>query len=54
MDRRSPIDGSRASVSVPLAIRVTDEDRAAHRQFIATLGEAAIWLDYVKLGLSGI
>ncbi len=34
--------------SVPLAIRVTDEDRAAHRQFIATLGEAAIWLDYVS------
>jgi DNA polymerase III subunit epsilon len=35
--------------SVPLAIRITDEDRAAHRQFIATLGEAAIWLDYVSL-----
>jgi DNA polymerase-3 subunit epsilon len=35
---------------VPLAIRLTDEHRAAHRRFIATLGEAAIWRDYVSLG----
>jgi DNA polymerase III subunit epsilon len=34
----------------PLAPRLTDEDRAAHRRFIATLGEAAIWRDYVTLG----
>jgi DNA polymerase III subunit epsilon len=34
----------------PLAVRVTDEDRAAHRRFIATLGESAIWLDYVTAG----
>jgi DNA polymerase-3 subunit epsilon len=33
----------------PLAPRLTDEDRAAHRRFIATLGEAAIWRDYVTL-----
>jgi DNA polymerase-3 subunit epsilon len=32
----------------PLAIRVTDEERAAHRHFIATLGDGAIWRDYVK------
>jgi DNA polymerase-3 subunit epsilon len=33
----------------PLAPRLTDEDRAAHRLFIATLGESAIWRDYVTL-----
>jgi DNA polymerase-3 subunit epsilon len=34
---------------MPLAIRLTDDDRAAHREFIATLGEAAVWRDYVSL-----
>jgi DNA polymerase III subunit epsilon len=34
---------------VPLAPAVTNEDRAAHRAFIATLGENAIWLDYINL-----
>lgn len=34
---------------LPLVPRLTDEERAAHRQFIATLGEAAIWRDYVSL-----
>jgi DNA polymerase III subunit epsilon len=29
----------------PLQARVTAEDRAAHRAFMATLGSAAIWLD---------
>jgi DNA polymerase-3 subunit epsilon len=33
----------------PLAAAVTDEERAAHRRFIATLGDGAIWGDYVKL-----
>jgi len=33
----------------PLALRISAEDRAAHRQFIATLGEAAIWRDYISL-----
>jgi DNA polymerase-3 subunit epsilon len=31
----------------PLPPRLTDEERAAHRRFIATLGEHAIWRDYV-------
>ncbi len=31
---------------LPLAARVSAEDRAAHREFVATLGENAIWLDY--------
>jgi DNA polymerase III subunit epsilon len=34
---------------VPLAARVSAEERAAHRRFIATLGAAAIWRDYVSL-----
>ncbi len=34
----------------PLAPRISEQERAAHRQFIATLGEAAIWRDYVSLG----
>jgi DNA polymerase-3 subunit epsilon len=30
----------------PLAPRVTDEERAAHREFVATLGDEAIWRKY--------
>ena len=32
--------------SVPLAPRVTDADRIAHRDFVATLGEKAIWKEF--------
>jgi DNA polymerase III subunit epsilon len=35
---------------VPLMPAITAEERAAHRTFIATLGENAIWRDYVSLG----
>jgi DNA polymerase III subunit epsilon len=35
--------------TVPLAPRLSEEERAAHRSFIATLGEAAIWREYVSL-----
>lgn len=35
--------------SSPLAVRLTDDERAVHRSFIATLGEGAIWRDYVSL-----
>jgi DNA polymerase III subunit epsilon len=35
--------------AVPLAGRVTEEERAAHRRFIATLGAGAIWRDYISL-----
>jgi DNA polymerase-3 subunit epsilon len=35
--------------TVPLAPRLSDEDRAAHRSFVATLGNAAIWRDYLSL-----
>jgi hypothetical protein len=30
-----------------LPSRVTNEDRAAHREFVATLGDSAIWRGYV-------
>jgi DNA polymerase-3 subunit epsilon len=30
----------------PLPVRITEADRAAHRDFIATLGNAALWLGY--------
>jgi DNA polymerase III subunit epsilon len=33
---------------VPLAAVITAEERAAHRAFIATLGDNAIWRDYVS------
>ncbi|HYA04542.1 MAG TPA: DNA polymerase III subunit epsilon [Xanthobacteraceae bacterium] len=33
----------------PLAIRLTAHERAAHRRFIASLGDHAIWRDYVSL-----
>jgi DNA polymerase III subunit epsilon len=34
---------------MPLPPRITEEDRTAHRRFIASLGEGAIWRDYVSL-----
>ncbi len=33
---------------VPLAPRITDADRTAHREFIATLGEKPIWSDFLS------
>jgi DNA polymerase-3 subunit epsilon len=33
----------------PLVPRLTAEERAAHRSFVATLGEGAIWRDYINL-----
>jgi DNA polymerase-3 subunit epsilon len=33
--------------ATPLPIRVTSADREAHRNFVATLGAAAIWIDYL-------
>ncbi len=33
---------------VPLVSRVTDAEREAHRAFIATLGEKAIWNDFLS------
>jgi len=33
---------------VPLAPRVTEDDRAAHRAFVATLGDKPIWGDFLS------
>jgi DNA polymerase III subunit epsilon len=32
---------------VPLAPRITDADREAHRAFVATLGDKPIWNDFL-------
>jgi DNA polymerase-3 subunit epsilon len=32
---------------VPLAPRITDADREAHRAFIATLGDKPIWNEFL-------
>ena len=34
----------------PLAPRITDAERAVHRAFVATLGDKAIWNDYLPAG----
>ena len=36
--------------SVALAPRISDADRAAHRQFVASLGETAVWRGYLPDG----
>jgi DNA polymerase-3 subunit epsilon len=36
--------------AVPLLARISEVERAAHRAFLATLGEKAIWRDYVEVG----
>jgi DNA polymerase-3 subunit epsilon len=33
----------------PLAATVTEEERAAHRRFVGTLGGSAIWREYITL-----
>ena len=38
---------SRRQRVAPLAIRVSDADREAHRAFVATLGDKPIWMDYL-------
>ena len=45
----TPQGGAIVAVRVrpaPLGSRLTDAERAAHRAFVATLGEKAIWKDY--------
>src|SRR5215468_6622349 len=38
---------SRRQREIPLAARVSDEDRVAHRAFVATLGDKPIWNDFL-------
>jgi hypothetical protein len=33
-----------------LPSRITEEDRTAHAGFLASLGDHAIWRDYVRVG----
>jgi len=46
-DLQLDADGPRRQRSVPLAPRVSEADRQAHRAFVATLGEKAIWKAYL-------
>jgi DNA polymerase-3 subunit epsilon len=32
---------------IPLALRLTEDDRLAHRAFVASLGEKPIWSDFL-------
>lgn len=43
---------ARRERAVPLAPRITDADREAHRDFIATLGAGALWQQYLPGNLS--
>jgi DNA polymerase-3 subunit epsilon len=38
--------------AVALAARLSDAERAAHRAFVATLGDKAIWNDYAPSGVA--
>ena len=43
-------DTPRRQREVPLALRITDADREAHRAFVATLGDKPIWNDFLAAG----
>lgn len=43
------LDMPRRQRAVPLMPRVTDADRIAHQDFVATLGEKAIWKEFVRM-----
>jgi DNA polymerase III subunit epsilon len=40
-------EASRRQREIPLAPRLTEADRAAHREFILTLGGKPIWNDFL-------
>src|SRR5438552_8623504 len=40
-------DAPRRQRQIPLVARVTEEDRLAHRAFVATLGDKPIWNDFL-------
>lgn len=45
---RAGHDGPRRQRETPLQPRVSDADREAHRAFIATLGDNALWKEYLS------
>jgi DNA polymerase III subunit epsilon len=40
-------DAPRRQRAIPLVVRVSEEDRLAHRAFVATLGDKPIWNDFL-------
>jgi DNA polymerase III subunit epsilon len=46
LDSQMDADTPRRQRLVPLTPRVTDADREAHRAFVATLGDKAIWKEF--------
>src|SRR6186997_2043594 len=51
MDIRIGVGGEmRRQREGPLAPRLSEEDRAAHRAFVATLGDKPIWNDFLPAG----
>jgi DNA polymerase III subunit epsilon len=40
-------DTPRRQRLVPLPVRITEADRAAHREFVATLGDKPVWNDFL-------
>ena len=46
--RRASAKCRGGSASEPLAPRITDADREAHRAFVATLGDKPIWNDFLR------
>src|SRR2546429_4543177 len=40
-------DAQRRQRQIPLVVRVTEDDRLAHRAFVATLGDKPIWNDFL-------
>jgi DNA polymerase-3 subunit epsilon len=47
LEAQAQLDAPRRLRPTPLVPRVTDADREAHRAFIATLGDKAIWNSYL-------
>jgi DNA polymerase III subunit epsilon len=46
-DERTLADAPRRQRAVPLVARVTEDDREAHRAFVATLGDKPIWKEFL-------
>jgi len=42
-------DMPRRHREIPLVLRITEEDRAAHRAFVATLGDKLVWNDFLGI-----
>jgi DNA polymerase III subunit epsilon len=45
-------DVPRRQRAIPLVVRVSEEDRIAHRAFVATLGDKPIWNDFLPAAVA--